>query len=213
MPWHQDNAYLHESCWIAHQLTLWLPFINTNVDNGCMQVVRGGHLTGLTAPHTGCVGDTWYVECSRRAMTDVLKVDLREDIVDCEVPVGSVLLLNNLTPHQSLPNLTDDVRWSFDLRYQRTDQPNGFQGAKENVEMVRAHDTHFKMSWEGWADYNRQKQRDNVHVDKRTVHEVDVFDTVISGQWMNQWPITHENKHTEPRDKTLDVGGTGYQKS
>lgn len=30
-----------------------------------------------------------------------------------------------MTEHASCPNLTDDIRWSFDLRYQPTGQPTG----------------------------------------------------------------------------------------
>jgi hypothetical protein len=34
-----------------------------------------------------------------------------------------VLLLTNLTPHCSTPNLSDEIRWSMDLRYQSASLP------------------------------------------------------------------------------------------
>lgn len=43
-----------------------------------------------------------------------------------QVPKGSVLFLNNLIPHRSLNNMSDHIRWSFDLRFQRPDEPVGF---------------------------------------------------------------------------------------
>ena len=49
--------------------------------------------------------------------------------VGAPVPVpmrpGSVLLLHRLTEHSSLSNLSDGIRWSFDLRYQPVGQPTG----------------------------------------------------------------------------------------
>ena len=43
------------------------------------------------------------------------------------VPVkrGGALLLHRLTMHASLTNQSDDIRWSFDLRYQPTGLPTG----------------------------------------------------------------------------------------
>ncbi len=52
------------------------------------------------------------------------------DSVVCEVPKGSVLLLNNLIPHRSLANNSSNIRWSLDLRWQRPTEPNGFHGLK-----------------------------------------------------------------------------------
>ncbi len=59
VPWHQDIAYLDESCWSTLQLTAWIPLLDATVQNGCMQVMRGGHRTGRAAHHTCCVGGTW----------------------------------------------------------------------------------------------------------------------------------------------------------
>ena len=38
---------------------------------------------------------------------------------------GDVLLMNKEIPHRSTPNNTDTVRWSMDLRYQKTGTPTG----------------------------------------------------------------------------------------
>ena len=43
-----------------------------------------------------------------------------------EVDKGGVVFMSQFTPHCSTPNVTDwDVRWSLDLRYQRTGTPTG----------------------------------------------------------------------------------------
>ena len=38
VPWHQDNAYLHSSALLTLQPAAWIPLIDTNMKNGCMQV-------------------------------------------------------------------------------------------------------------------------------------------------------------------------------
>lgn len=48
-------------------------------------------------------------------MAKTLEVDLDKDIVTCPVPYGGMLLLNNMIPHRSLPNMSKQIRWSLDL--------------------------------------------------------------------------------------------------
>jgi hypothetical protein len=38
---------------------------------------------------------------------------------------GSVLFFHRLNCHSSLPNKSDNIRWSFDLRYNPIGQPTG----------------------------------------------------------------------------------------
>ncbi len=38
VPWHQDNAYLDSSALHTFQPTAWIPLIDANMENGCMQV-------------------------------------------------------------------------------------------------------------------------------------------------------------------------------
>ena len=38
VPWHQDNAYLDPSALYTHMPTAWIPLIDANRINGCMQV-------------------------------------------------------------------------------------------------------------------------------------------------------------------------------
>ena len=59
---------------------------------------------------------------SRQAIPDRLVGDRR---VALEMEPGDVLFLTKLTMHASLPNLSEDVRWSVDLRYQPTGEPTG----------------------------------------------------------------------------------------
>lgn len=38
---------------------------------------------------------------------------------------GDVILIHKEIPHRSTPNRTDRIRWSIDLRYQKTGTPTG----------------------------------------------------------------------------------------
>ena len=73
------------------------------------QVVSGGHRAGVTATHTCCAGDTWYVQLAEEELEKMLGVDMKSDVVTCEVPFGGVLFMNNAIPHRSLENVSDKV--------------------------------------------------------------------------------------------------------
>ena len=43
VPWHQDSAYLKEGAEKTVQPAAWIPFLDVDKNNGCMQVVKSGH--------------------------------------------------------------------------------------------------------------------------------------------------------------------------
>lgn len=199
VPWHQDNAYLDEECWDKLQVTAWVPLVDTNLHNGCMQVVRRAHLPGITANHACCVGGTWYTEVTPEELEATLGCDMTKDVVTCEVPLGSVLLLNNLIPHRSMENNSDGVRWSLDLRWQRGGEPNGFNRVKDSVLMKPAGDFadwDGKVEWGDWATVDRTEGQVKAVSDKEraVIKEVGQLeerydedpelDTTIFGPWM-----------------------------
>ena len=114
VPWHQDSGYLEPYCDKSLVLTVWLPLVDADAENGC--------LWALPRQHTQAV---------LRHQSDRFKTYLEippEELPPAEpvcVPVkkGSVLLMTNRTPHVSFENKTDIVRWSMDLRYQSASLP------------------------------------------------------------------------------------------
>nr|CAB3264841.1 phytanoyl-CoA dioxygenase-like [Phallusia mammillata] len=174
-------------------LTAWIPLINANSVNGCLQVASGGHRKGKTARHTCCAGGTWYVEVDEQTMAADLEVDLERDRVTCEVPYGGVLFMNNAIPHRSLENRSENVRWSLDLRWQRADKPNYFYGLKDSVLLRTAKDKDYQINWDKMANINRNK----LEMDKVDEDTTDEFNTEISGPWMKRWEIVHHNRHTD----------------
>lgn len=73
---------------------------------------------------------------------------------------------------RSLDNMSNQIRWSLDLRWQRPDLPNGFYGLKDCITMAKSSDPGFKVDWRGWAEQDRSPlQKGAVSADKAT--EVD----------------------------------------
>ena len=199
VPWHQDNAYFYEESLHTFIATAWIPLIDANKLNGCMQVVKGGHRLGKTATHTCCAGNTWFIDLAEEEMEKTLGVNMKTDVVTCEVPMGGVLFLNNCIPHRSLENYSNKVRWSLDLRWQDPSKPTGFEGIKDPVLMRTASDPNHTINWEKFAYEDRNEaQKQSLGI------EEDEFDTTVHGQWMSRWPITNHNRHTEALRKATE---------
>jgi ectoine hydroxylase-related dioxygenase (phytanoyl-CoA dioxygenase family) len=64
---------------------------------------------------------------------------------------GSVLLMHRQTIHSSLDNTSDDIRWSFDLRYQPIGQPTGRPVFPGFVARSRAHPDRVLHDPAAWA--------------------------------------------------------------
>ena len=123
VPWHQDNSYWEPRIWDEHVVTVWVALVDANIDNGCLQLIKGGHKSGKTARHTiGTTTRTWYTELSIENMEqDLLPVgeDAANRIVTAQVPAGTAILFPGTTPHRSLNSASDAIRWSADYRLHR----------------------------------------------------------------------------------------------
>lgn len=64
---------------------------------------------------------------------------------------GDVLFMHRLTKQGSLPNRSDDIRWSFDLRYQPIGLPTGRPLFPGFVARSRQHPEQETTDWREWA--------------------------------------------------------------
>ena len=110
-PWHQDAQVHTEDADPVFILTVWLPLCDATPENGCLRVIPGIQAgnTVFWKPDAFGIGSQ----------------DLPGEPVDVAMTKGSVLFMHKLIPHGSGPNVTDTIRWSLDLRYQRTGTPTG----------------------------------------------------------------------------------------
>jgi phytanoyl-CoA hydroxylase len=108
--WHQDIETLLEEAHNTEILTVWAPLADVDEENGCLVVIPRSHSKSLRhcSDHNG-----------------IPLSDLPGEPQPLPMKAGSVLLFHRQTPHAALPNRTDKIRFSFDLRYQPAGQPTG----------------------------------------------------------------------------------------
>ena len=196
VPWHQDSGYFDNSSYNIMIPTAWIPLLDAKLENGCLQMVKNAHRLGKMARHQCCYGGTWYIMLEEEEMQKTLGVDLEKDVETCPINYGGLILFNNLIPHRSLPNVSSQIRWSLDLRWQRAEDPAGFYGIKHAIEMRREGEENIEINWESFDAIDRH-QASAEHLKK----DYDEFDVTIQGPWMDKWEIVHMNQHTDAHTK------------
>ncbi|MGH7015574.1 MAG: phytanoyl-CoA dioxygenase family protein [Caulobacteraceae bacterium] len=119
-PWHQDNGYT----FIEPQqyLTLWIPLVDVDEENGCPWVATGLHLGGTLAH--------W--------LTDIGLQCLETSAEAAAVPAkaGDIVAFSSLTPHRTGPNRrAGTVRKAYILQY----APDGAETIRDG-ERIRQDD-------------------------------------------------------------------------
>jgi len=142
--WHQDQGVHLPEADDTEILTVWLPITDATEENGCLCVVPGSHRAGLATHCTGKQGSGKGLH-----IPDQL---LGPTIVPAPVKRGGVLLMHRQTMHASLRNVSDDIRWSFDLRYQPTGKPTGRPAFPGFVARSRQNPASELTDWHDWAD-------------------------------------------------------------
>jgi phytanoyl-CoA hydroxylase len=100
-PWHQDNGYTYV---VPQQyLTCWIALTDATEANGCPLVLPGLHKQG-TLEH-------WWTDYGFQCVEDP------SNYVAAEARAGSIVVFSSLTPHQTGPNTTDDVRKAYIVQY------------------------------------------------------------------------------------------------
>lgn len=114
-PWHQDQGVVLPVADDTEMTTVWVAVTDATVENGCLEVLRGSHRDGLQR-HCPSQGLGLSIPDAQLYL---------ERVVTCPMQRGDVLFMHRATCHSSLPNRSDDVRISYDLRYNPTGQPTG----------------------------------------------------------------------------------------
>lgn len=117
VPWHQDKSYWPDAN-SNPVITVWIPFVDANEVNGCLHIKPGTHRKRVLKWHIEEKTGTGYTALHEEQVGQMG----RKPTVVLPVPAGSAILFNDRCLHMSTPNLSDEVRWSVDLRYQPTDQ-------------------------------------------------------------------------------------------
>ncbi len=115
--WHQDIVALLPDADDTDIVTVWVALADAFVENGCLVSIPGSHQLGA------------QVHCANDELASEPNVPpaVLEGMEEQALPVrrGGVVLFHKLNVHCSLPNRSDTMRWSTDLRYNRTGQGTG----------------------------------------------------------------------------------------
>jgi len=117
-PWHQDNGYT----FIEPQqyLTLWIPLVDVDEQNGCPWIAPGVHKRG-TLEH-------WLTPVGFKCLQDV------PDAVCVPGKAGDVIAFSSLAPHRTGPNLIKgSVRKAYILQY----APDGSYTIRDGVRALQ----------------------------------------------------------------------------
>ena len=120
--WHQDHGVVTEDADQTDMITVWFSLTDTPVEAGPLKVVPGTHKGDLLTHCTNYVGSEEQFRKLRQIPTKLFAQDLG---VPLPMKRGSAIFMHKRTVHSSLPNISNRMRWSFDLRYNPTGQNTG----------------------------------------------------------------------------------------
>lgn len=114
-PWHQDNGVVTEEADATDMITVWFPLWDAPISSGPLKVVPFSHKGGLVT------------HCPSTSVGVAIPDKLLDEMPNLALPMkrGDALFMHKLTCHASLPNMSKNIRWSFDLRYHPVGQPTG----------------------------------------------------------------------------------------
>ena len=143
--WHQDQGALMDEADETQMITAWIAVTDATLENGCMVCIPGSHKSGGGELTVHCPGQG--IASENFIPAKLLDLDIEQPM---PVKAGGVVLLNQFTQHAALPNTTDQIRWSFDLRFHRTGQASGRPAFPEFVARSRANpdsELHDPVAW------------------------------------------------------------------
>ncbi|MEM7531449.1 MAG: phytanoyl-CoA dioxygenase family protein [Chloroflexota bacterium] len=109
-PLHQDSQYYGKPSQHAHIITVWIPLVDVDEENGCLYVIpKSNHWTLFDS-----------VRDENQNMRSFVDIKERGTPIPLPMQAGDILLFSNMTFHGSKINRTNAVRWSIDIRYCRT---------------------------------------------------------------------------------------------
>jgi hypothetical protein len=94
-----------------------MPLTDASIEMGCLALVPGSHRE-LIAHCPANRDGTGQLHIPDRFLE-------AEQTVPVPVKRGGALFMHRRMMHSSLPNKSDQIRWSFDLRYNPVGQPSG----------------------------------------------------------------------------------------
>ncbi|MDX1432085.1 MAG: phytanoyl-CoA dioxygenase family protein [Gammaproteobacteria bacterium] len=149
--WHQDTVAVLPEADATEQLTVWVAVTGADLENGCLVSIPGSHREG-SHPH----------EPGKIAREPTVPDSIIDGRTGVALPVGrgGIIIFHKQNIHSSLPNRSDRLRWSVDLRYHPIGQPSGrpaFPGFVARSRRDPASELHDVKLWQqGWEVARRR---------------------------------------------------------
>jgi ectoine hydroxylase-related dioxygenase (phytanoyl-CoA dioxygenase family) len=145
LPWHQDSGYYGPASLAVPILSLWIPLVDVDERNGCLKIIPGSNKWGLLPS-----------ESNGMHLAPTEDVEARGEPQSLPMRVGDILAFGQYTFHASGENLTEEVRWSIDLRYSPTgyDMEWLFERYPGFIARSRMNPNSVE-SWESWRKYRQ----------------------------------------------------------
>ena len=155
-PWHQDFVNYPSEAKETQILTVWIAMTDSTEEMGCLRVIPGSHKAGLD---THCPADDFYKKFNQSVGGGIPEELINgKDAVSVPVNAGDVIFLHRLTKHATLPNFSNKLRWSFDLRYHPTHQFSGHPLKPSWVTRSKDNPSTEIKDWKIWARMWRDAQ-------------------------------------------------------
>ena len=164
--WHMDQAVTLEEADRSEVVTCWVPLVDVRPSNGCLQVLRdyAPDAEWRTNRDAKLVIGHHAADESHAVPAPFLDALARQpnrsadaappSVVDCDARKGDVVILNAYTPHRGQQNMLragpHAVRWSLDLRFQRSGTPTGRPHWPEIVVQSKKAPTNVQRSNDQW---------------------------------------------------------------
>ena len=129
---HQDYPNIQGT---TEVYTAWIPLIDVPMEAGPLQIAAGSHRGGVYDFHIGA--GAGGIE---------IRDPLEGSWVSGGFVVGDVLLFHSMTVHKGVPNRSDRLRMSMDVRFQRADHPFNPDNANLDGQPLSWDDVH-----DGWT--------------------------------------------------------------
>lgn len=92
-------------------IVMWFPMVDCGADLGALQIVPASHTIGLLKADT-----SGYLGSIQEAIPE-------DDYVQTQFEVGDLLVFSAFLVHRSGENITKNIRWSIQLRYNNMAEP------------------------------------------------------------------------------------------
>lgn len=149
--WHQDHGVVTEEADETNMVTVWFSLTDTPVESGPLRVVPFSQDAGLLTHCLDYEGNGPEFRGGRQIPERLFDNDRA---VPLPTKRGDVIFLNKELVHGSLSNVSDRIRWSFDLRYNPIGQSTGrdiFPGfvarSRSNPESQLRDPAEWRKSW------------------------------------------------------------------